>query len=63
MNVQTKFYYQLIAKKKAYQEMIEDGKRHAKTHSATADFFINEVVRYEAKLEAVEDIINDYLNN
>ena len=65
MNKQTKFHVKLIAKKNALESIIEDTLNHIndKRYPSTKDFFINSLVRYEAKLETVNQIIEEYLNN
>lgn len=65
MNKQTKFQIKLIAKKNALESMIEDAVDHIndKRYPSTKDFFVTQKVRYEAQLDLVNEIINDYLNN
>tara|TARA_R110001592_G_scaffold44370_1_gene142838 strand:- start:581 stop:778 length:198 start_codon:yes stop_codon:yes gene_type:complete len=65
MNKQTKFQIKLIAKKNALESIIEDTLNHIndKRYPSTRDFFITQKVRYEAKLETVNQIIEDYLSN
>lgn len=65
MNKQTKFYITLIAKKNALESMIEDSIIHInnKKYPSTKDFYLEQKTRYEAKLELVNEIIKDYLNN
>ena len=65
MNKQTKFQITLIAKKNALESIIEDTVNHIndKKYPSTKDFFIEQKVRYEAKLEFVNEIMEDYLNN
>jgi len=65
MNKQTKFHITLIAKKNALEVMIADSIIHIndKKYPSTKDFFLEQKVRYEAKLELVNEIIKDYLNN
>ena len=65
MNKQTRFQITLIAQKNALKSIIEDTVNHIndKNYPATKDFFIEQKVRYEAKLELINQIIEDYLNN
>lgn len=65
MNKQTKFQITLIAKKNALESIIEDTINHIndKRYPSSKDFFLTQKVRYEAKLELVNEIIEDYLNN
>lgn len=65
MNSQTRFQITLIAKKNALESIIEDTVNHIndKRYPSSKDFFLNQKVRYDAKLELVKEIIEDYLNN
>jgi len=65
MNKQTIFQITLIAKKNALESIIEDTVNHIndKRYPSTKDFFLTQKVRYDAKLELVNEIIEDYLNN
>ena len=65
MNKQTKFQITLIAKKNALESIIEDTVNNIndKRYPSSKDFFLEQKVRYEAKLELVNEIIEDYLNN
>ena len=65
MNNQTKFQIKLIAKKNALESMIEDAVNHIndKRYPSTKEFFVTQKIRYEAQLDLIEGIINDYLNN
>ena len=65
MNSQTRFQITLIAKKNALESIIEDTVNHIndKGYPSSKDFFLNQKVKYEAKLELVNEIIKDYLNN
>jgi len=65
MNSQTRFQITLIAKKNALESIIEDSINHIndKRYPSSKDFFLEQKVRYEAKLELVKEIIEDYLNN
>jgi len=65
MNSQTRFQITLIAKKNALESIIEDTVNHIndKRYPSSKDFFLNQKVKYEAKLELVNEIIEDYLNN
>ena len=65
MNKQTRFQITLIAKKNALESIIKDTVNHIndKSYPATKDFFLEQKVKYEAKLELVNEIIEDYLNN
>ena len=65
MNKQTEFQIKLIAKKQALESIIEDTLNHINDdrYPATKDFFVNSLIRYEAKLETVNQIIEEYLNN
>ena len=65
MNKQTLFHVKLIAKKQALESIIEDTINHIndERHPATKAFFVNSLVRYEAKLETVNQIIEEYLNS
>ena len=65
MNKQTRFQITLIAKKNALESIIEDSINHIndKRYPSSKDFFLNQKVKYEAKLELVNEIIEDYLNN
>ena len=65
MNKQTRFQITLIAQKNALKSIIEDTVNHIndERYPATKDFFLEQKVRYEAKLELVNEIIEDYLNN
>jgi len=65
MNKQTLFHVKLIAKKQALESIIEDTINHIndERYPSSKDFFVNSLVRYEAKLETVNEIIEEYLNN
>jgi len=65
MNKQTTFQITLIAKKNALESIIEDTVNHIndKRYPSSKDFFLEQKVRYEAKLELINEIIEDYLNN
>jgi len=65
MNSQTRFQITLIAKKNALESIIEDSINHIndKRYPSSKGFFLKQKVRYEAKLELVNEIIEDYLNN
>ena len=65
MNNQTKFHITLIAKKNALEYMIKDANKHAndKTYTATQEFFREEEIKYRAKLDLINEIINEYLNS
>ena len=65
MNKQTKFQIKLIAKKNALESMIEDAVDHIndKRYPSTKEFFVTQKIRYEAQLDIVNQIINEYLNN
>ena len=65
MNKETKFYMTLLGKRNALQSIIQDTLNHIddKKFPSTKDFFINSLARYEAKLETVNQIIEEYLNN
>ena len=65
MNKQTEFHVKLIAKKQALESIIEDTLNHIndERYPATKAFFVTSLVRYEAKLETVNQIIEEYLNN
>ena len=65
MNKQTKFQITLIAKKNALESIIKDTVNHIndENYPTFKDFWIDQKVRYEAKLELVNEIIEDYLNN
>jgi len=65
MNSQTRFQITLIAKKNALESIIEDTVNHIndKRYPSSKDFFLDQKVKYEAKLELVNEIIEDYLNN
>ena len=65
MNKQTTFQITLIAKKNALESIIEDTVNHIndKRYPSSKNFFLEQKVRYEAKLELVNEIIEDYLNN
>jgi len=65
MNKQTRFQIKLIAKKNALESIIEDTVNHIndERYPSTKDLFVTQKVRYEAQLDLVNEIINDYLNN
>tara|TARA_R110002049_G_scaffold228109_1_gene400310 strand:- start:1035 stop:1232 length:198 start_codon:yes stop_codon:yes gene_type:complete len=65
MNKQTKFQIKLIAKKNALESMIEDAVSHINDdrYPSTKEFFVTQKIKYEAQLDIVNQIINDYLNN
>lgn len=65
MNKQTTFYVKLMAKRNAFKELIKDAVRHANDpkHPATKDFFLEEEIKYKAKLDLVEEIIEEYLRD
>ena len=65
MNKQTRFQITLIAKKNALESIIEDSINHIndKRYPSSKDFFLNQKVKYEAKLELIKEIIEDYLSN
>lgn len=65
MNSQTRFQITLIAKKNALESIIEDTVNHIndERYPSSKDFFLNQKVKYEAKLELVNEIIEDYLKN
>jgi hypothetical protein len=65
MNSQTRFQITLIAKKNALESIIEDTVNHIndKRYPSSKDFFLDQKVKYEAKLELIKEIIEDYLNN
>jgi len=61
MNKQSVFYLKLIAKKGAYEIMIQDCQNDADKNDHKREFWLSEVDRFKAKLATVEEIINDYL--
>ena len=65
MNSQTRFQITLIAKKNALESIIEDTITHIndERYPSSKDFFLDQKVKYEAKLELIKEIIEDYLNN
>ena len=65
MNSQTRFQITLIAKKNALESIIEDTITHIndERYPSSKDFFLDQKVKYEAKLELVNEIIEDYLSN
>ena len=65
MNKQTLFHIKLIAKKQALESIIEDTFNHIfdERYPSSKDFWLKEIIRYEAKLETVNQIIEEYLNN
>jgi hypothetical protein len=65
MNSQTRFQITLIAKKNALESIIEDTVNHIndKRYPSSKDFFLDQKVKYEAKLELIKEIIADYLSN
>jgi len=65
MNSQTRFQITLIAKKNALESIIEDTITHIndKRYPSSKDFFLDQKVKYEAKLELIKEIIEDYLSN
>jgi len=65
MNSQTRFQITLIAKKNALESIIEDTVNHIndKRYPSSKDFFLDQKVKYEAKLELIKEIIEDYLSN
>ena len=65
MNSQTRFQITLIAKKNALESIIEDTVNHIndKRSPSSKDFFLDQKVKYEAKLELIKEIIEDYLSN
>ena len=65
MNSQTRFQITLIAKKNALESIIEDTITHIndERYPSSIDFFLDQKVKYEAKLELIKEIIEDYLSN
>ena len=65
MNKQTIYQMNLTAKKKAFEFMIEESINHIndERYPSSKDFFLNQKVRYESKLELINEIIEEYLNN
>ena len=65
MKKETKFYMTLLGKRNALKSMIEDSVNHIndKRYPSTKEFFVTQKIRYEAQLDLIEGIINDYLNN
>ena len=65
MNKQTRFQITLIAQKNALKSIIEDTVNHIndERYPATKEFWLEQKTRYEAKLELINQIIEDYLNN
>jgi len=65
MKKETKFYMTLLGKRNALKSMIEDAVNHIndKRYPSTKEFFVTQKIRYEAQLETVNQIIEDYLNN
>jgi len=65
MNSQTRFQITLIAKKNALESIIEDTITHIndERYPSSKDFFLDQKVKYEAKLELIKEIIEDYLSN
>ena len=61
MNTQSVFYLKLIAKKNAYEIMIEDCQNHADNNDHKREFWLSEVDRFKAKLATVNEVINDYM--
>ena len=65
MKKETKFYMTLLGKRNALKSMIEDSISHIndKRYPSSRDFFVDQKAKYEAQLDLIEEIINDYLNN
>ena len=65
MKKETKFYMTLLGKRNALKSMIEDSISHIndKRYPSTKEFFVTQKIKYEAQLDIVNQIINDYLNN
>ena len=65
MNKQTLFHVKLIAKKQALESIIEDTLNHIndERYPVTKNFWLKEEISYRAKLDLINEIIEEYLNN
>ena len=65
MNKQTEFHIKLIAKKNALESIIQDTLNHINDvrYPATKNFWLKEEIIFKAKLNLIDEIINEYLNN
>ena len=65
MDKQTKFYITLLAKKNALESILEDTKKHAEDirFPSTKNFWLKEEIIFKAKLNLIDEIIEEYLNN
>ena len=65
MNKQTLFHIKLIAKKQALESIIQDTLNHINDvrYPSTKNFWLKEEISYRAKLDLINEIIEEYLNN
>jgi hypothetical protein len=65
MNKQTLFHIKLIAKKQALESIIQDTLNLINNirYTSTKNFWLNQEIIYRAKLDVINEIIEEYLNN
>ena len=65
MKKETKFYMTLLGKRNALQSIIQDTLNHINDvrYPATKNFWLKEEISYRAKLDLINEIIEEYLNN
>ena len=65
MNKQTLFHIKLIAKKQALESIIQDTLNliNDVRYTSTKNFWLNQEIIYRAKLDLINEIIEEYLNN
>ena len=65
MNKQTLFHIKLIAKKQALESIIQDTLNliNDVRYTSTKNFWLNQEIIYRAKLDVINEIIEEYLNN
>ena len=65
MNKETKFYMTLLGKRNALESIIQDTLNHINDvrYPATKNFWLKEEISYRDKLDLINEIIEEYLNN
>ena len=65
MNKQTLFHIKLIAKKQALESIIQDTLNliNDVRYTSTKNFWLSQEIIYRAKLDVINEIIEEYLNN
>jgi hypothetical protein len=65
MNKQTLFHIKIIAKKQALESIIQDTLNLIDDvrYTSTKNFWLNQEIIYRAKLDLINEIIEEYLNN